>query len=236
MVSIEVLGLTILEPSNLLTNLVISVACWVWAHRLRRGGAAEVSLQQGWRLFFALMGVSTLLGGMAHGFDLYFGKGLHVLAWSMSGLAVLYAETATVLAVRPRRLRLWLQGFSLVKYLAFLLLVWHTEDFFYVKMNSSLGLLGLVSITKLYLFVRWRMEGAGAVVLGIALLLLPAALHATRFSLDDEWFTYNDISHLLIVLAFGVVYSGTLKLDLAALRLRRPRGTVRQESGQQAGE
>jgi len=33
-----------------------------------------------------------------------------------------------------------------------------------------------------------------------------------------------------------VVYSGTLKLDLAALRLRRPRGTVRQESGQQAGE
>jgi hypothetical protein len=59
------IGLTLSEPVTFLTDLMISVACFLFCILMHKS-AVNRNSRHYWQWFFGTLGVSTFLGGLGH--------------------------------------------------------------------------------------------------------------------------------------------------------------------------
>jgi hypothetical protein len=204
--------LLVYEPVTFLTDVMVSLFCWFFVRRLS-GTSDTVALS--WRYFFLFMGTSTFLGGTVHGFFPFHDTLSGQLIWGFSHLlasiALFFAQSSVINTYRQKKKKLH----AVVKLLMYGQLVM-TFISIVVIHNFTVMIVSLAIgyIPVLIYYIRKAMQhdvSAFWIATGIFLSLSTGFVFLSKFSFC-EWFNFNDISHLILMMGFSAIYKG-LKLS-----------------------
>src|SRR5690554_6869375 len=99
--SIEIFGVTIMEPVVTLTDLMITSVCvyaFIQLSKLNREGRVHKYI----RWYFGIMAIATFLGGiLGHAFQDQVGLAWKLPGWLISMLAVMMLERSAIAHARP---------------------------------------------------------------------------------------------------------------------------------------
>lgn len=193
-------GIILLEPTTVLTNLVMaSVSWWAW-HKLK-ARASENRVFYFARLFFLFIAIGTLVGGViGHALLTYTGIWGKIPGWyiCMAGVAML--ERAAIyhgqLYMRPSIGRFF-SVFNYFEITFFMLLSVITFDFLFVEMHAFYGLFIVVFCFALYVYRHSKDQALRHLFIATVWGLIAALCHALKWSVSD-YFNYNDISHIFM--------------------------------------
>lgn len=204
--TIELFGLTVTEPFTWLTNWMVAGASFYFGHKLYHDKNANTQMKF-WSMFFLFMGIASTTGGTAHGYINYVGNNFHYAAWIFTGIAVYGAQRAAIELIRDTRFYKPLKIFVLLELIAMAISVIFFHSFESVRVNSAFGLIGIVLPILLYSYRFLGNKGSGIIALGILSNAAPALIHAMRFSYN-KWFNFNDLSHVVMIGCFYIIYRG----------------------------
>lgn len=203
---IEVGGIIIRDPVTAITNIGIFATGLLCYLKLRKQQLKFPN--KNWIYFFLLIGVSSLVGVIVHGFSKYTPPDLHFkIWWSMGviqGAGITLAQFGFASNVLSKY-RMLLIVIVVLQFGAFATGLYIVGTFAIAKWHVAAGLVPIM----LYYIAR-AMKGRKAEMLvatGIGISSLNAIVHALRLSFS-VWFNYNDIAHVLIVMSLIVMYKG----------------------------
>lgn len=211
--SIDILGIHITEPFTWLTNWLVAAFVFGYGHFLFHDKQAD-NTQKFWSIFFVFIGLASLTGGTAHGFITYVGRNFHYAAWILTGVAVFAAEMATLQLLENERMKSFLRFFVYAQLLIMSSTVIYLHNFNSVRINSALGLMGIIVPISVWHYKKYKDKRSILIILGIFSNLLPGFIHAFKISYN-QWFNFNDISHILMIGCFYILYRGA-KLNPAS--------------------
>ena len=207
---ISLYGFRIGEPVITLTALLISIVCGYCWWRLR-SARPETDALRLTRVFFMLMGISTLIGGLVgHAFLYLLPFGFKIPGWllgmvSASALAqASVVRSADILKPGTKRLFTWLNvgGFAIL----FLLLI-STLWFPIVEIHSAFSLVLIVTALEAYRLKRLNDPGSRYILGGILLAVAAVLVHILKWSFG-EWFTFFDIGHVFLCGTMWMIMRG----------------------------
>ena len=204
--TIDFLGLQITEPFTWLTNWLVAAFAFGFGHFLYNDKLADAT-QKFWSIFFVFIGLASIIGGTAHGFINYVGQNFHYAAWIFSGLAIFAAQLATIQLIENDKIRSFVRFFAYAQLLVLVSSVMYFHNFNSVRINSAIGLLGVVIPFTLIHYVKNKDKRSLFIMIGILSNLIPGVVHAFKISIN-EWFNFNDISHVIMVFCFYLMYIG----------------------------
>lgn len=205
-------GIRIDEPVTTATDVLVGITCLVCAYKLR-------SLYNGSRihkqilLYFLLMGIATLLGGIiGHGFLYALGFFWKLPGWLLSMIAVNLLERVMIhfsaSELSPRMLRFF-SVFNIIELLAFMALAFGTLDFLYVQIHSTYGFLVVVFSFCMY---NYRKNHYPAVMknmmTGVGWIFVCAVVFVAKLSISP-WFNHADLAHMFMFIGAIYFYRGS---------------------------
>ncbi len=203
---IEIGGVIIRDPVTALTNILIfaiGVACYL---QLRKQKLEFPN--KNWIYFFLLMGVSSLIGVVVHGFSYYTSPETHFKIWwamgVVQGAGITLAQlgfTANVL----RKFRVLVVSLVTLQFGVFATVLYIKGTFDIAKIHIAIG---LIPIMLYYIYKGQKgLKPEMRVAMGIGIASLTAIVHSMKLTVN-QWVNYNDIAHVLIMAALYVIYSG----------------------------
>ena len=189
----------ITEPSIALTSLLITLVClYAWLRLARQERTDEIRL---FRIFMLLMGLSTLIGGLAgHAFLYALPFIFKAPGWVLGMLAVTaLAQTAIERSkslLGSGRARI-LTIVNSVELLIALGVVFATLWFPVVEIHSAFGMLLLLATLEGWMYATTRRRSSLYLLLSIVFAVAAAGAHVAKISLGT-WFTFFDIGHVLM--------------------------------------
>ncbi|MEO9965336.1 MAG: hypothetical protein ABJF11_06095 [Reichenbachiella sp.] len=204
--TIEWLGLQITEPMTWITNWLVAIACFVFGHRLFYDEKADLS-QKFWALFFFFIGLASIAGGTAHGFINYVGPKFHQMAWLLSGISIFCAQLAVLPMIENSKVRVFVRIFSYVQLMVMSASVLVFQHFSSVLIDSVVGLIGVVIPISIAHYLKNKDRRSILIIVGVLSNLIPAAIHLMKISIN-QWFNFNDISHVVMIGCFYIMYQG----------------------------
>lgn len=202
--TIELLGLQVTEPMTWITNWMVAASCFFFGHKLFYDEEADLS-QKFWSLFFLFLGFASIMGGTAHGFILYVGPKFHQVAWLLSGISVFCAQLAVLPLIEKPKIRSTVRIFCYAQLMAMSASVLIFQHFSVVLIDSIVGLIGVVIPVSMAHYSRYKDKRSSLVIIGVLTNLIPAGIHLLKISIN-EWFNFNDISHVAMIGCFYVMY------------------------------
>ena len=209
---IELFGIIITEPFTWLTNWTIAAFSFYFGHMLFHAKSGDKQAKY-WSMFFVFMGIASMTGGTAHGFINYVGNNFHLAAWIFTGIAVFGAQLSALEIVKDARVYSPLKWFIIIEVLLMTASVIIYQSFESVRINSALGLVGIVLPIQLYGYKFLGMRRNGIIAIGIISNVVPALIAANKYSYN-RWFNFNDISHIVMIGCFYIIYLGAKKIDI----------------------
>ena len=214
---LEIGGLAIHSPVTALTNLVLTVQCWIYYRRLRNGSLDGAGY---WSLFFLAMAATTLGGVPKHGFkDVMSAELYSTVLWISclgSGVAVYCAQHATLVSHRLARTRMWSPGLpgrgdwlgvlpamQAAAYLGAATL-WGPEMLL-TAANTALGLSPIMVVEAVRL--RRGPSVGGWVLAGLGVSLFTGVVYVGHLSMG-VWFNHVDLAHVLMGISFWLMVRG----------------------------
>lgn len=207
--SIELFGLHVTEPFTWITNWLVAAFCFGFGHLLFHNKLADAT-QKFWSIFFFFIGIASITGGTAHGFITYVGPNFHFAAWIFTGIAIFAAEMASIQLIENERVKTLIRYFVYAQLMVMVASVMFFHNFNSVRINSALGLVGVVMPISFTHYKKHKDKRSALIMLGIIANLIPGAVHAFKISYN-EWFNFNDISHILMIFCFFILYRGAGK-------------------------
>lgn len=207
---ISLYGVHIGEPVITLTSLMISVICGYCWFRLGRNPKDSDVLRLT-RIFFALMGISTLIGGLVgHAF-------LHLLpfeykipGWTLGMVAASalaqasIARSADLMRTGVKRL---FTGLNIGGFAVLFVILITTLWFPIVEIHSAFALLLIVTALEMFRWQRLRDPASKYILLGILFAVAAALVHVLKLSLG-VWFSFFDIGHLCLCGTMWMIMRG----------------------------
>ncbi|MBO6523031.1 MAG: hypothetical protein JJ971_04335 [Balneolaceae bacterium] len=214
--SIELFGITIMEPMVTFTDLWITAVCiyaFIKLVKLNKPG----KVHQYMRWYFFVMGLATFLGGiLGHAFQYAVGLEWKLPGWLISMLAVMAVERASIMHAQPvinKTFGRVLEVANVVELLTFAVITFTTLNFFFIQVHSAYGL-GLV-VLPLHFLVFWRTrnKASRAFVLTVLFATLAAFFYTSEIGLGI-WFNHLDIAHTVMAISMYTFYRGTVILEV----------------------
>lgn len=211
---IEWMGITILEPITVLTNLFITAMCLYAFSKLKHLRKIN-PIQNQVKYFFLLMALSTLVGGViGHGFLYITGVYGKLPGWYISMLAVAIMERAAIKHAQPLLAAFWGKFFSVLNYVEitiFMVLSFITLNFRFIELHATYGLFVVVFSLELYIYIKKR-HGAGVpLFLATGCGMIAALIHLFELGIN-RWINYNDVSHIAMVAAIYFYYRASRRI------------------------
>jgi hypothetical protein len=201
---IIVFGLRIGEPVIALTGLVAMAVCFYAWGRLKRRGTPDVALQFA-RIFFLLMGFSTLIGSIVgHCFLYCLPFAFKSPGWVLGMFAVSAFAQSSILRARPFLTEGWGSALNWMNLLGLIVGLWFVISSLWfpgVEFLSAFCFIGMVVPLEGWLLYKTKNPGSKYILQGILFLAAAAAIHVVRFSLGI-WFSFFDFGHVLMAFAF----------------------------------
>ncbi len=203
---VEIAGLVLRDPVTAITNVMIfalSLFCYLKLNKRDMDYP-----HKNWNYFFLLIGVSSLVGVVVHGFSYYTSPQVHFHIWWLMGIIQGAGFSIAQFGVGSN---VFLKRKSIVgivviiQFLAFATSMYVTESYEIAKLHIGLS---LVPIMIYYVFLG--MKGLKAeifVATGIGVSALTGVIHALKISFS-QWFNYNDIAHVFILASITLMYKG----------------------------
>lgn len=193
------------EPMTFLTDAVLAVACLWWAVAFARRHP-NPAVRPWWVRFFVAMGVATFLGGIGHAIShTNHAMDVKIVGWAFSAFSIMSAEVASI-RVLPQPWRKTLAPLPWVQFVVFVGAIGFYQFFGAVKINSALGLMGIVAPIHAYRHFSGQ-RGSGVVALGILVGISAALVSAFQLSLH-KWFNYHDLGHVCMLASLWLIYRG----------------------------
>ncbi len=205
---VEFLGLTILEPSTVVSSLMMTAVCAVGCSRSLPYRQQRIAfLTTG---FLVFMGLATAIGGiLGHGFIYKTGMAGKLPGWLCGIIALAFYERGVMYRlgglVEPKLLSrlLWL---NLLGVLFFVIMTVYYCRFQMSQYHAVYSLLLLIGSMELYIYKKTRSAGSIYVFLAIACGVLAALTHLSGVSLG-VWCQANDISHIPMAGSIWLLYA-----------------------------
>jgi hypothetical protein len=216
-IQVSLLGIDVVHPASVLTNLLLMVECLWLAHRIRPGGRSRV-----WKGFFVALAVGAGFGAIKHGFPSIPVEARAAVRFASNlGLivAVTFAQLA-VLAARPEwgRWRPVLAAAAFVQLAVFFGWSLRTQDFLVPALDLALGM-GPVLVVETIAALRGR-DASRWIAGGLGVALAGGAVYALEVA-PSPWFSHVDVAHVLLGLTVALVFQGVWIDDLGLPRGRR---------------
>ena len=214
--SIELFGVTIMEPMVTFTDLWITAVCvyaFIQLKKLNKQG----KVHQYMRWYFSIMALATFLGGiLGHAFQYAVGLEWKLPGWLISMLAVMAIERATIMHAQPvinPKFGKFLEVANIIELLTFAVITFTTLNFFYIQVHSAYGL-GLV-VLPLHFLVFWRTRNYGSRVFVLTVLFatLAAFFYTSEIGIH-KWFNHLDVAHTVMAISMYCFYRGARKLEV----------------------
>lgn len=207
---IHVFGITILEPSTVLSSLAMTAICLYAYFRLYKPGLTHIMYKQ-IRYFFLFMAIATAVGGvLGHGFLYLTGQIGKIPGWFASMIAIALFERAAILHIKPLlppKAGLLLGLFNYAELITFFVLTIITLNFIVVEIHAFCGLFLMLFFIDVYVYKKKRDPGSLNIFIATFWGAVAAGLHALKFSIGP-WFNYNDISHVAMAASIWYYYRG----------------------------
>ena len=210
--SISLYGWEIREPVTSLTDFLTALVClYAFIQLIRIGRQGRI--HQLFRAYFALMAIGMSFAAFAgHAFQAYLSTEWKMTGWIFAALALMCLEwiALTVNQNRlPRAVVIAISTWIPFHFIMFLtaILIPEIRNFAFVKINSTIALMGVVMPLMVYYGFDTRHPGSRWVILAILWGVLPAIVYNFELSLG-RWFNYHDISHILMATYSFLLYKG----------------------------
>lgn len=200
---IEFFGWVLADPLTFLSDILMGAFCAFYGYRLYYNFKSKYAKFTA--LFFLLLAVSSFLGGFAHLLDEYIGNEPHLIAWSIQGISVLLFQMASLSLLRSTKSKFVLRGLIYASFVFFIFRVFSVQHFDVVKFNSTVGLVGIVSLIHVYKYLQDREIVYLRIPLAIIIFAGPALIHSFGLSYNT-WIDYNVISHVLLLPCYYLLY------------------------------
>jgi hypothetical protein len=203
--SINIGGLVIHEPVTAITDYIITILGLYFYFRLNKKNTGLVT--RNWSRFFGLLGLSTFLGGSSHAFfAIHEGSSYKTVWLSMqivNGFSLYFAQQATLHSILAdsKHASKWKTAY-LIQLIAFIILVLLFQKYLVTIIENAVGFIPLM-----ILHLKQKEGYYKKIGYGVLISFITAIVHATKFSLD-EYFNYNDIAHIFIMISLYVMYLG----------------------------
>lgn len=215
----------LLEPTTAITDWILAIECFFFGHMLfwHHG---KISNNQTFKhikafgLFFLFIGMGSLFGGIAHGFN-YLSESypLFKYVWVITvlciGKASFYLGCAIVLRFFDHLQKIILPMLAL-KFLIYVLLAFGIiPNSFYNNGDVSFSLVIMdyapiqfwFFVMMLFTFLKTKSIHHSTVVSGLLLSFMGSLLQAFKVS-PHPMFNHNDLYHVIQMLALFLVYKG----------------------------
>jgi len=202
---ISFLSYRLLEPGTFFSDLLMAFACYYFYSSIKKVSINKYHNQIS--LFFLFMGFSSFTGAFAHFLVLYTGKSLHYVSWILTGISVFFIEYGVSSHISSEKKRNRYLLMIKVKLLIFFIIASVLMNFLFVKINTAIGLLGIVFPILLYHVIKFDKKCYLYILLGIFLALIPAFFHNAKFYFVGV-FNMNDLSHFFLIICLFLVYYG----------------------------
>lgn len=202
------------EPTTTLTDYAIALEtiCFAVAlvktnHRKQQQAIAF------WSLAFLGVAVAAIMGGTCHGFASTLGfDGLEVLWHTMSyalGFSSFFMLLASVVSSVPRSIRVWLLAAIGLKSILYFHGIESQDDFTYIVIDY----LSAMAIVLMLQFRQLSTQPVSAtwIIAGILISVLAVTIQASRVFIAP-YFNYNDIYHLIQMVALYCLFKGATLL------------------------
>ena len=215
--TINLFGIRIDEPIVTLTDLLVSVLCFVFAYKIHQSGKNERTFIY-FKIYFFTMGIATLLGGIiGHAFLYAFSFYWKLPGWIMSMISIMFLERAVI-----EHTRIYLKTsvvkvlgvINILEFITFLTLTIITLDFFFVEFHSGYGLMFVVLSLEGFLFLKTKNQAGKYMLAGVGFAALAALFFMTKIS-PHRWFDYLCVSHVFMAIAATFFYFGTVRFDMS---------------------
>ncbi len=167
-----------------------------------------------WAAAFLTIAIAAIFGGTCHGFTLYFDENTNIILWmpvvyflSLSSLLMLQATVINSLNDRWHKLLFIIIS---IKSLIYLYLSANKDDFKYV-IADYLSAMVVILIFQCWNFYRRQDKSAIWIILGVLVSFIGAGVQQSDFIFAEN-FNYNDLSHIIFMAAFYLLYKGSLLL------------------------
>ncbi|WP_025762398.1 DUF6962 family protein [Dyadobacter tibetensis] len=207
---IQFMGITILEPSTVISSLLMTLICiyaFIQLNRLGRVHRMYTQIQY----FFLFMGLATAIGGiLGHGFIYITGLQGKIPGWFASMIAVALFERAAIWHVKPllaKNTGKFLGILNYVELVIFFVLTFITLNFVVVEVHAFYGLFLMLFTIEVYMYKKKKDPGSKFIFIATGLGAVSAGLHALKLSFGP-WFNYNDISHITMGASIYYYYLG----------------------------
>jgi len=199
---VRIFSLEIMEPGTFISDIIMAVACFFFFRNLKK--VSVTKFHKHLSHYFLFMALSSFVGAFAHGFYLYTGKFLHFITWMLTGIAIYFIEygVSTNLKKQERFI-----NFSKIQLVVYVLLTTYFLDFTVVKINTALGLLGIVVPILIVRILKFDEKYYIYSILGISLAIVPALMHQVKFAFGGI-FNMNDLSHFVLILCQFLLFKG----------------------------
>ncbi len=211
---IQLFGITILEPSTVISSLMMTLVCIYAFIKLDKLGKVHRMYKQ-MQYFFLFMGLATAIGGvLGHGFLYVTGMRGKIPGWFASMIAVALFERAAIWHVKPLLPRKWgklLGKLNYIELFIFFVLTFITLSFIVVEVHAVYGLFLMLFTIEVYVYRKKKDPGSPYIFIATLLGAVSAGLHALKFSFGP-WFNYNDISHITMGASIWYYYQGARRM------------------------
>ena len=214
--TIHVLGVKILEPVATITDILVSIVCIFAFYKIHKTGKKEKTFTY-FKLYFLIMAVATLLGGLiGHAFLYSFTFAWKLPGWITSMFSIMFVERATIehtkITLKPQIIKI-LRVVNTVELLMFLSLTLFTLNFAFVEFHSGYGLMFVVLSLQSYLFYKTRNKASKTILIGIAFAAVAAFFFMFKIDIH-QWFNHLAASHALMSVAAFIFYKGVIKIEM----------------------
>ncbi|MCG6187806.1 DUF6962 family protein [Maribellus maritimus] len=219
--SIVLGGIRIDEPIVTITDLLVSVLCFIYAYKIHKSGKKEKTFLY-FKIYFFVMGIATMLGGLiGHAFLYAFNFYWKLPGWITSMISIMFVERAAI-----EHTRIWLKDslvkifgiINIIEFLTFLTLTVVTLNFFYVEFHSGYGLMFVVLSLEGFLFLKTKNIATKYLLTGVAFAALAAIFFMNKIS-PHQWFNYLSVSHVLMAVAATFFYQGAKRIDMSSAKI-----------------
>jgi len=217
--TIHLWNIRIDEPIVTITDLLVTVVCFVAAYKIHKSGKQERTFLY-FKIYFFTMAIATLLGGIiGHAFLYAFSFYWKLPGWIMSMISIMFVERAVIEHTRILLNKSLVKAFGIInifEFLTFLTLTITSLNFFFVEFHSGYGLMFVVLSLEGYLFIKTKNAASKYMLTGVGFAAIAAIFFMTKIS-PHQWFNYLCVSHVLMAVAAALFYIGTTKIDMSAV-------------------
>lgn len=221
LIEFRFLGMDLLEPNVLITDLLLGILSVSFAIRISRLPSKHPFFNH-WTRFLFLFGAGTILGGFGHVFINYLGISGKIPAWILSIVSVYFIEISMFSLLRNERKYKILTRLSLAKLVLVLFLLLLTvitvhpsskidSSILVVIINSLFGVILSAGILG-YSYYRLGFSKHFLRLVGGVLILIPSSLVFLLELNLLRWFDRNDLSHLIIALGITLFYQAVVRI------------------------